>query len=73
MIEPFRSELPGFGFWSDTKIVFGSPFTYTLVVKPDAFNIFSASATVLFLISGTTIELLGFLLLEASSSEGTPK
>ena len=39
-------ELPGFGFWSSTKIVFASPFTYVFTLNPASFRVFSASATV---------------------------
>ena len=54
-------------------MLLASPLTYVLVVNPVFFNIFSASATVLFLTSGTTIKLSEEVEDVESSVEGIPK
>ena len=53
IIEFFGMLDPGFGVWSVTRVEFLSPLIFTFVVNPACFNNFSASVTVLFLISGT--------------------
>ena len=73
IIEFLDKEEPGFGVWSATRMLLESPLTYVLVVNPAFYNIFSASATVLFLTSGTTIELSEEVEELESSVEGIPK
>ena len=62
---------PGFGFCSETNILFGSPFTYVFTVNPASSKVFLASVTVFSLTLGTVIA--SEELLSAVSLDGIPK